>query len=403
MSPLSSILQALDALRAGGFVIVVDDERRENEGDLVIAAERISEEKMAFMIRHTGGVVCMPVSNELADKLDLPPMVSHNTSRLGTPFTVSIDAENGVTTGISAGDRARTILAAIDPRTTSSDLRRPGHIFPLRAREGGVLVRAGHTEAALDLCRLAGLKSAGVISEMMHDDGTMMRLPSLQAFAAERKIPLLSIEDLIAWRRKNETMIRLEAESDLDTESGPWKVRVYWDALNQRDHVAMIRGTIVPDEPTLVRVHSECLTGDVFASRHCDCGAQLHQAMARIAREGRGVILYMRQEGRGIGLANKIRAYALQEKEGLDTVEANVRLGLPADLREYGIGAQILKDIGVGKIRLLTNNPKKIIGLEGYGLEVIEQMPIEIGNLSARQKRYLRTKKEKMGHILQDS
>ncbi|TSC58791.1 MAG: 3,4-dihydroxy 2-butanone 4-phosphate synthase / GTP cyclohydrolase II [Candidatus Peregrinibacteria bacterium Greene0416_19] len=396
----STIPQALDQLRSGGLLIVVDDEQRENEGDLVLAAEHVSEEKMAFLIRHTGGVVCMPISNAIADQLDLPPMVSRNTSRLGTPYTVSIEAAEGVTTGISAHDRAVTILTASNPVARPDDLRRPGHVFPLRAAEGGALVRAGHTEAAVDLCRLAGLREAGVLSELMHDDGTMMRLPTLEVFAADHRMPIISIADLIAWRRRHETFVRLESETDLETETGLWRIRVYHDVLHHRDHIALVRGTIASGEQVLVRVHSECLTGDVFASIHCDCGSQLHEAMERVASEGKGVILYLRQEGRGIGIANKIRAYQLQQEEGLDTVEANEKLGFPGDLREYGIGAQMLKDIGVSKIRLLTNNPKKIVGLAGYGLEVVEQLPIEIKPRSHRQHKYLKAKKEKMGHLL---
>ncbi len=395
-----SIPQALDRLKRGEFLIVVDDADRENEGDLVLAAEHVTDEKMAFVIRHTGGVVCLALSNAIADRLDLPFMVSNNTSHFNTAFTVSIEAASGVTTGISSADRARTVLTAVDPASRPEQLHRPGHIFPLRAQEGGVLVRAGHTEASVDLCRLAGLREGAVISELMNDDGKLQRLPELQAFSKENDIPIISIADLIAWRRRNGALIYRAAESDLETETGMWKIFVYEEEVFHREHVALVKGKIDASAPTLVRVHSECLTGDVFHSRHCDCGEQLQLAMERIEAEGVGVILYMRQEGRGIGLANKIRAYALQQGEGLDTVEANERLGFPPDLREYGIGAQILRDVGIGKMRLLTNNPRKISGLQGYGLEVVEQMPIEINLISDRQRKYLRTKKKKLGHFL---
>ena len=409
----SSIPQALEALRAGRMIIVVDDETRENEGDLVIAAQSLTQEQMAFTIRHTGGVVCLALSETIADQLDLPHMVSKNTSKLKTPFTVSIEAAEGVTTGISAYDRVQTVQAAIHPIAKPSDLSRPGHIFPLRAKDGGVLWRAGHTEAAVDLCRLAGLREGAVISELMHDDGTMMRLraqrgdnpaerglPSIEEFAKKNDLPLVSIADLIAYRRRHETFVRLEAQSSLETEVGFWKMHVFWDSLHNLEHVALVMGEVTPLKPVLVRVHSECVTGDVFGSCHCDCGAQLSVAMRNIAREGCGVIIYMRQEGRGIGLINKVRAYDLQQREALDTVEANEKLGLPVDLREYGIGAQILKELGVGKIRLLTNNPKKVVGLDGFGLEIIQQVPIEIVPKSAKQKKYLQTKKKKMGHVL---
>lgn len=397
---LSSIPKALEALRSGRMLIVVDGEDRENEGDLVIAAEHVNEETMAFIIRHTGGVVCLALSHSIADQLDLPPMVEKNTSHRSTPFTVSIESADNVTTGISAHDRVQTIKAAINPVARPSDLHRPGHIFPLRALNGGVLVRSGHTEASVDLCRLAGLREGAVISELMHDDGTMMRLDALRQFSEEHDIPLVSIADLIAYRRKHETLVRHEAESDLETETGLWRLHVYNDTVHNEEHVALVKGKLDPLKPALVRVHSECLTGDVFGSEHCDCGDQLALAMQKIEEEGLGVILYMRQEGRGIGLTQKIRAYALQQAENVDTVEANERLGLPADLRTYGIGAQILRDLGVGHMRLMTNNPKKVVGLEGYGLHLVEQIPLEVEAPSERQKKYLSTKKQKLGHLL---
>lgn len=382
------------------MVIVVDDENRENEGDLVVAAEHVTEEQMAFIIRNTGGVVCLSLNDEIADALNLPPMVNVNTSKRGTAFTVSIEAAHGTTTGISAADRVTTIRAAIDLHAKPEDLTRPGHVFPLRANKGGVLARAGHTEASVDLCKLAGLRQGAVISELMHENGTMMRLPELTVFAKEHDLLLISIADLIAFRRSNEKMIEPEAETELHTETGVWKLRVYRDTLHGIEHIALIKGTIDAETPTLVRVHSECFTGDVLHSLHCDCGWQLNRAMELIAEEGAGVILYMKQEGRGIGLANKIKAYALQDKEGLDTVEANERLGFPSDLREYGIGAQILRDCGVAKMRLLTNNPKKIAGLDGFGLTLVEQVPIVMDHMSEQQKKYMETKEKKMGHTI---
>lgn len=400
MSAFSPITDALTALKNGGMIIVVDDEDRENEGDLVIAAEHVTEKQMAFIIRHTGGVVCLSLSDDIADALDLPPMVDRNTSKHGTPFTVSIEAAHGVSTGISAADRVTTIRAAVALNAKPADLTRPGHVFPLRANKGGVLARAGHTEASVDLCRIAGLRAGAVISELMHENGTMMRLLELQEFATTHDLPIVSIADLIAFRRSNEQLIEKEAETDLETETGMWKLIMYRDTLHTVEHVALVKGTIDRETPTLVRVHSECFTGDVLHSLHCDCGWQLRKSMEMINDAGTGVVLYLKQEGRGIGLANKIKAYALQEKEGLDTVEANERLGFAPDLREYGIGAQILRDCGIGKMKLLTNNPKKIAGLEGFGLTLVEQVPIVMDHMSERQKKYMETKERKMGHTI---
>lgn len=402
MPPLSSIPDALDAFRNGQMLIVVDDEDRENEGDLILAAEHMTEEKMAFVIRHTGGVVCLALSNSIADQLDLPPMVERNESQHGTPYTVSIEAAEGVTTGISAHDRSVTVKAAINPVAKASDLKKPGHVFPLRAKDGGVLWRSGHTEAAVDLCRLAGLREGGIISELMHEDGSMMRLEAIQEFSKEHDIPIISIADLIAYRRRTETFIRFEVESEIETETGKWKMRVYTDTLHDKEHVALVKGDIDPMQPALVRVHSESLAGDVFASIQYDDGRQLRKAMEMIDQEGSGVLVYLREEGRGIGLANTIRAYKLQQEEGLDTVEANERLGFAPDLREHGIGAQILKDVGVGHLRILTNNPKKVVALDGYGLHIAEQVPIQVEPVSDAEKKYLKTKKEKLGHQISE-
>ncbi|OGH65248.1 MAG: bifunctional 3,4-dihydroxy-2-butanone 4-phosphate synthase/GTP cyclohydrolase II [Candidatus Magasanikbacteria bacterium RIFCSPHIGHO2_02_FULL_47_14] len=395
----SSIDDALGALKAGGMIIVVDDEQRENEGDLVMAAESMTSEQMAFMIRHTGGVVCVALANTIADRLNLPPMVERNTSRRETPYTISVDAVE-TSTGISAEDRTKTVVALVSEETRPEDLARPGHVFPLRAQSGGVLWRAGHTEASVDMCRIAGLKEGAAISELMHDDGTMMRLPALFEFAKQHQLPTISIADLIAYRYKTERFIRRGAETQLQTKAGEWRLIVYKDLLHNIDHIALVKNISPGDTPTLVRVHSECLTGDALGSLQCDCGEQLTQAMTMIQECGQGALVYMKQhEGRGIGLENKIKAYELQRTKGFDTVEANQALGFQEDLREYGVGAQILVDLGIKKVRLMTNNPKKMGGIGGYGLEIIEQVPIEV-TPNGINTNYLRTKKQKMNHRL---
>jgi 3,4-dihydroxy 2-butanone 4-phosphate synthase/GTP cyclohydrolase II len=398
---LDSIEAAIDDIRRGGFVIVVDDEDRENEGDLVMAADKVTHEAINFFAKEGRGLICMPVDKDTADRLELPPMTMNNTEFTRCNFTVSIDARDHVTTGISAKDRAYTIQKAISPDCKPHELVRPGHIFPIRAADGGVLVRAGHTEASVDLAKLAGCGPGGVICEIIKDDGEMARLPDLIEFGKKHNLKIISIEDLIQYRRQQEKLVEQEVETDLQTEYGDFKIRVYRDKIRGDEHVALIKGEIKADQDTLVRVHSECMTGDVFGSLHCDCNPQLHQALENISKTDHGVLLYMRQEGRGIGLVNKLKAYELQTKEGLDTVEANQRLGFKADLRHYGIGAQILADIGLGKINLMTNNPKKIIGLEGYGLQITKRVPIEIQS-EGRAQSYLQTKKEKLGHLLKN-
>lgn len=399
---LATVPEAIADIKAGKFVIVVDDEDRENEGDLVVAAELVTPQHVSFMTRYGSGLVCMPVKAQRLDELGIAPMVEHNTSRLGTAFSVSIDARGVTTTGASAYDRAATIRRVLDLGATASDFSMPGHTFPLRAAEGGVLTRAGQTEAAVDLATLAGLYPAGVITELMKSEGTMARMPDIELFAAEHEIKIITVAQLIAYRRRNEKLVARRVEAVIpigETESRLWKLYAYEDLLRHENHLALVIGEIDPQRPVLLRAHSECLTGDIFGSLRCDCGAQLHAAMEVIASEGVGVILYIRhQEGRGIGLLDKLHAYNLQDK-GLDTVEANEALGHPPDKRDYGIGSQILYDLGVRKIRLLTNNPKKIYGLEGFGLEVVERVPIRITS-NPHNERYLKTKKDKLGHLL---
>ena len=395
----ASVETALEAVRAGRMIIIIDDEDRENEGDLMVAAEKVTPEIVNFMARHGRGLICLPLTRQRLEELQLPLMVNENTARFQTAFTVSIDAKECVTTGISSRDRARTVLVAIDPATKPDDLARPGHIFPLQAVEGGVLARAGQTEASVDLARMAGLTPAGVICEVMNEDGSMARRPELEEVSRRFGIPILTIADLIRYRMNHETLVRKLEETDLPTSHGHFRLHVYEDVIRGEHHVALVKGDVAGGEPVLVRAHSQCLTGDTFGSARCDCGEQLRLSMEMIEKEGRGVVLYiMNHEGRGIGLANKIRAYAMQDK-GADTVEANRQLGFKPDQRDYGIGAQILVALGIRRLRLITNNPRKFIGLAGYGLEIVERVPLEVPP-NACNLRYLQTKKEKMGHIL---
>jgi len=394
----ASIEDAIAAIRAGQMVIVVDDENRENEGDLTVAAEKITPQVINFMAQYGRGLICLAMTPEHLDALEIPLMVPHNSSRFETAFCVSIEARAGTTTGISAADRAATVLAAINPATSPADLTRPGHVFPLRARSAGVLARAGQTEAAVDLARLAGLHPAGVICEVMNKDGTMARVPELSRFACRHNMPLITVADLITFRMRTESVVKCVDSTKLPTEYGEFRLYAFENQIDKQTHVALVRGEVGNGQDVLVRVHSQCLTGDAFRSARCDCGAQLDEALRRIAAEGRGVLLYLNQEGRGIGLANKIRAYRLQD-DGLDTVEANERLGFQADQRDYGIGVQILRELGVRSMCLLSNNPRKLVAIEGYGLSVTKWLPLEIP-ASASTLRYLTTKRNKLGHVL---
>jgi len=396
---LSSITEAIEDIKAGKFIIIVDDEDRENEGDLAIAAEKVTPEAINFMTLHARGLICLPITGKRLEELQIPLMVAENTSKFSTAFTISVEAKHGVSTGISASDRAATIKAIINPDTKPDDLIRPGHMFPLRAREGGVLVRAGQPEGIVDLARLAGLYPAGVVCEIMNEDGSMARLPQLKVMSEQFGIKIVIIADLIAYRRRHERLVHRVAEAKLPTRYGEFTAIAYKSDIDPDEQLALVMGDISTKEPVLVRIHSECLTGDIFNSLRCDCGEQIALAMQSIAKEGRGVFLYMRQEGRGIGIHNKIRAYALQDN-GMDTVEANVSLGFAPDLRDYGIGAQILAELGLHKVRLLTNNPKKVVGLQGYGLEVVETVPI-VTTPNPYNLHYLETKQKKLGHLLE--